>query len=493
MAQVRGWALLVSLALLLPFQAMARQSMRRCMLLPISDTLDGALAYKVFEELESYLKESDWCLYRPNSEILNILSNYKRNLNDHLANKDVLRVVAEKTTSGSLIRTQIAHNASSVDLTVTVIGENGEDVYFQEKTKLEKDDVASIAQAVKNWLQAYAKTIPYDGRVIGVLGDQFSVDIGRQFGLVEDAKVTIVRPIRRKSHPLLKEIVEWETERLGEGKIFHAARDQAQGRMLEYEGKKRLQLEDWLLINKGEAKTEVLPAEGSGEEEQGDFGKIGNVGLALDTSSSSVRLDTGGAARKYKGLLYGAHLKGEIWATRNYWASLEINRRFGSYKLKEGSATTQEPSTSNGYYKIKVGYKYLPLGFFYGPQVDGYVGRSHYSYGVDRSSSDGLTEVTFSGFILGARGSFPLRNTFRPFMEVEFMAFPKYEEEAQAFGDAESESSFAMQVGASYMHSMRISFDASIVHVANKAKFTSPTREASYNDTGLRLGTTFTF
>ena len=59
--------------------AHATQSMRRCMLLPVQDSVGGAIGFKVFEEVEKYLKQSEWCYYRPNSAILNILSNYNYN------------------------------------------------------------------------------------------------------------------------------------------------------------------------------------------------------------------------------------------------------------------------------------------------------------------------------------------------------------------------------------------------------------------------------
>src|SRR5690606_30241640 len=99
------------------------------------------------------------------------------------------------------------------------------------------------------------------------------------------------------------------------------------------------------------------------EDEGGDFGKLGTVGVALEFGPASMRHNNGSATpKKYSGLLYGAHLRGEIWATRQFWAGLDLNRRFGVLKLKEGSATTQSPSTSNGHYKVKFGYKYLPMG-----------------------------------------------------------------------------------------------------------------------------------
>lgn len=489
--------ILIRLFLLIIFAqatiAHAAQSMRRCMLLPITDQVNGALGFKVFEEMEQYLKESDWCIYKHNSEILNILTNYKKNLEEHLRNKDVLKVLAEKTSAGSLVRINLTQEGKGIKIKTTVIGDNGEDTYFDETISTSSDDIVEISQIIKNWLKEYSKTIPYDGQLIGVLGDQFSVDIGKQFGLTEDAKVTIIRPIRKKRHPLLKEIVEWETEKIGEGKIFHSSKMQSQGRIVFYEGKKRLQLDDWLIINKGESKTYIEPATPE-EDGQNSFGKLGIFGLFPEFGSGTLRvLDSTGVARKYSGTVYGASIRAEVWATREFWAGVDISKKFGSYKIKSGSASNSDLSTNNGYYKLKVGYKYLPMGFFFGPQVDGYLGYGRYTYGPDASQSDSVTESSFSGFLAGIRGSFPIKNTFRPYMELEFMAFSNYEEETTTFGDADSVTNFNLQLGCGFLYSPRINFDAAFVHTNSKAKFTGPEREVSYKDTSLKLGTTYTF
>lgn len=184
-------SILFLFSLLVGNEVEAARSMRRCMLLPIRDSVGGALGFKVFEELERYLKDSEWCYYEPNSGILDILSNYKRNLDAYLENKDVLKVVSEKSNAGSLIKVEVINQVSGADIRVKVIGQNGEDVYFKEETRLNTDDSTVISQTVKNWLDVYEKNIPYDGLVIGVLGDQFTVDVGKDYGLVGNNEVRL--------------------------------------------------------------------------------------------------------------------------------------------------------------------------------------------------------------------------------------------------------------------------------------------------------------
>ena len=86
---------------------------------------------------------------------MNILGNYKSNLQAHLKNSDVLRVLAEKMKAGSLIRTDIEPQAKGVVVSINVVGDNGEDLYFSEKTALNTDSVEIISQTIKNWLEEY--------------------------------------------------------------------------------------------------------------------------------------------------------------------------------------------------------------------------------------------------------------------------------------------------------------------------------------------------
>ena len=485
--------LLVLFSTLLMFaNAQAGQSMRRCMLLPIKDTVGGAVAYKVFEELERYLKDGDWCYYQSNSEILDILGNFKKNLDAYLDNAEVLKILSEKTKAGSLVRIKIDTKSRGTELQIKVNGENGEDVYFSEKTILKTDEITVIVQTLKNWLELFEKTIPYDGRIIGVLGNQYTIDLGKTSGIRPGDALFIERPVRKKRHPLLKEIVDWEKEKIGEGKIFHTAKNQAQGKVLVYESQKRLKLEDWINFNK-KSKSEVVKQEKFEDTSEYEFGKMGRIGLFFHLGTASGTSIDANGQKKIKGPILGIDLTGEIWATRNYWASLEISRKLGSLKKDEGALVNNSNSATISKYKLKAGYKYLPMGYFYGPQVDGYFGYGSYSYGLDTQIVDGFTEFGFKGFLLGAKGSMPLQKQFRIHMEMSFLLGPGFEEDVTVYGPADSASSYGLEVGGSYFYSPNIALVGAYEVTSNKAKFNSTSESIKLKENTLKVGATFTF
>lgn len=474
--------------------ASAKFSQRRCMLLPIKDSVSGSIGFKVFEYLETYLKEGTWCYYEPNSGILDILANYKRNLDAYLQNKDVLRTIAEKSSSGSLIRVEVMSVMKGVDVKVKVIGDNGEDVFFKDETRLDSDDPLVIAQTVKNWLDVYEKSIPYDGRIIGVLGDQFTTDIGKGYGAYVNNHVQVVRPLRKKRHPLLKEIVDWETQIIGNGKLFHVSSSQSQGNMTQYENRKKAHVDDWVILRTDGPKdaNKKSKEEYYDEVNEHSFGKHGIIGIYATIGSGSNSVSNNGS-RKIGGALFGVDILAEIWGTREWWGSLELGRRFSSYSQQEGTVVSSSNTLSESKFKFKAGYKYLPLGFFYGPQVDAFVGYGSYGYGFDTSVADRISGVTFSGLLMGVRGVMPVHKLFKVSLTLDFIFNPGFEEDVKLYGTADSTSNYHIEIGGSYQYSPSMTYEASLGYTSSKATFKTNARSISLKETEGKVGAVFTF
>ncbi|MCB9060562.1 MAG: hypothetical protein H6622_03460 [Halobacteriovoraceae bacterium] len=467
-------------------------SMRRCMLLPVDDSLKDSISFKVYEEVEMYLKESNWCYFRSNSGILNILDKYKSNLNTHLKNPKILNLLAKKMGVGSLIKISMTPEVKGVELLLEIIGEDGEDKYFIKKSLIDSPTAQLLAQNVKKWLEEYEKVIPYNARIIGVIGDQFTIDMGKDIGILPGDEVIIKRPVKKKKHPLLKEIVDWETRKIGQGKIFHSDRTQSHGKVYEYSSNSSLQNFDWIeLIKKREVNQKFIE---SPEDDEYKFGRVGTVSALLDLGSGSVTTTTSGStAAKLGGFSYGIDLKSQLWITRNIFLGLDYNTKISTYSLKSGNATNQESDISTGQVKMKFGYKYLPLGFFYGPQVDIILGYGRYSYGLD-DVADSIVSCTFSGLLMGVGASLPINNYFKAFLNIDFMFNPGYTEDITLYGEADSATNFNIELGGSFKFSQNIWIDGVIGANNSKAKFVSPSeRSISYQDSSFKLGATFSF
>lgn len=474
------------------FNLMAAESMRNCMLLPVTDGADNKIGFRVFEDVENYIKDGSWCTYKSNSELINILGQYSKNLESHLGNKDVLKVIADKTKAGTLIRIGLQLGANTSDVKVEVIGENGEDRYFKEQTQLKTTDATVIGQTVKNWLDMYEKTIPYSGRIKGVLGDQFTIDIGKKSQIFNGSEIVIERPTAKRQHPLLKEIIDYQTEKIADAKVFDVGETQAQARVTSYEGNKKLRIEDWVKVRSVESR-KVIEQVKFGDKEDNEFGKLGSLGILLNVGSGSVTR-TGNRETSMDGMRFGGDLEGEIWATRNWWGGIDFGKKFGSYKKDQGTFTSDSNSSDNTTFRIKAGYKYLPMGFFYGPQVDVYGGYGSYTYGMNTNLADGFTEFKFSGLLLGARGSLPVLERTRMYLLIDFLLTSSYEEKLRVFGSDDSSSNYRIEFGGQYAYETNISLVGGVQILSNKANFkTGTTKELQFKDTSAKVGAIFTF
>ena len=483
--------LIITILLFIVSVTTVNASMRRCMVLPVKDNVGGALGFKVFEEVEQYLRDSEWCYYTSNSEILNILANYKRNLDQVLENPKVLKIISEKTNTGSLIKVKVENEVKGVNVEIEVVGKNGEDVYFKESTRLNTDEYKVISQTIKNWLVIYEKQIPYDGIITGVLGNQFTVDVGTNRSMFQGNEVVVIRPLGKRNHPLLKEIVDWDTEKLGEGKVIHSTDSQSQGNILTYTTKKRMRVGDWVLLER-KKNGSLIEKPKYDESNDFEFGKLGEVSLLFNIGKGSATAELP-TAKKLGGTLLGIDLRTTLWLTRKYWVGLDIAKTFGSLSQEEGSFTRGENDMSNSLVNFKVGYKYLPMGFFYGPQIDAFVGYGSYTYGLDTSAADGMTEVGFSGILMGARGSVPIQKIMRIYLELSFLFNPSFDEEGTVYGEDDSARNYALEFGGKYLYAPNMTFDVSYGVNSSKASFTNPEKSITLKQSTLKLGTTFTF
>jgi hypothetical protein len=478
-------------AVLFSFSVAAQSSMRRCTLLPITDSVGGAIGYKVFDEIERDLKKSNWCTYVSNSGLINVFSKYRENLPTYLKTKDVLTVVADKLKVGSIVLVTLKNELAGVETEMTVYGDNGEDIYFSEKSLVNGDEIELIAQTVKNWIDVYAKTIPYDAKINGILGDQITLDVGKGYPIQVGQKFIVKRPVAKKKHPLLKKIVDWDTEALAEGKVFNISDNQALGMVKVYKTDKKLMQGDWVRLE--DFKQEVINDPNLGDKEVQGPGSLGILSVALFGSSSSVDTNTPTGSKRLGGNLFGIDFRVEGWITRHYFAALEIERTIGSMKEKSGNPAKSSANVNSGTFKLTGGYKYLPIGFFYGPQIDIYGGYASHTFDLDVSAVDGLGKNTISGVVFGTNANVPINREYRFFAQAEFIPFPTFSEDDKIYGSAKSASAMELEIGIKYQYTPRMTVDGSIETLSRKAKFNGQYKEVSYKDNRLKVGVSFNF
>ncbi len=483
--------ILILITFLVGSQLWAQSSMRRCTLLPITDSVGGAIGFKVFEQVEEELKKSNWCTYISNSNLISVFSRYRENLPQYLKSKEVLVTVSEKLKVGSLILVSLKNEINGIDAEIKIYGENGEDLYFSEKTSLKTDEIDVVSDAVNNWLEVYAKTIPYDAKINGVLGDQITLDVGKGYPINIGQKFLVKRPIQTKKHPLLKKIVDWETLLLAEGKIFNISDNQALGILKAYKSDKKVVAGDWVRLEEFKEEEKEINEEEKKEDETP--GTLGILSMALFGSASSVDTKTPSDSNRMSGNIFGVDFRLEGWITREYFAAIEIERALGSLKETSGNPSKSTVNVNNSTFKLTGGYKYLPIGFFFGPQIDIYTGYVKHTFDLDVSETDGFGKNSISGIVLGTAVNVPLNREYRLVAQAEFIPLPTFSEEDSIYGSAEMATSMELEIGVKYQYATRMTIDGTIETLSNKARFNGTYKEVSYKDNRVKLGLSFNF
>ncbi len=469
-----------------------RFSMRDCTLLPVTDTVGHALGYRVYERLEEYLKDANWCDYKTTAPLLGIFSRYRERLSEHLKDPKVVRTVVNKLKVGSIFRIEMKFLVNKAEIQLEVLGENGIDLFLKEKSVIDSPTVESVSRKLISWFETYERSIPYDGQVLGVLGDQLTFKIAgnKKQGIGQNFE--IIRFRSRRRHKLLNTVVEWNTESLADGKIFNVSEKQALGIVKVYASRQKLRAGDWVKL-----KPLLSPnLDGKGkfsETNKNQFGKLGKLSVNFKLGSSSVGTSPKAGSVKLTGLTYGVAVNGELWLTRKYFVKGEFSRSIGSLSKESGDPDLDSANISNGTLKIAGGYKYLPMGFFFGPQVDLYAGYASYSYDIERSDVDGFGANSISGLMIGIGGSMPLERGFRIIAHGEIIPFSKFKDEDDIFGSEENSSSLNFKLGAEYKHAPTVTLNGAIEVTNNSAKTKGSISEVTYRDTMLSIGALFSF
>ena len=484
--------LFIILSLLSSNICFAERSLRRCIILPITDTVQGAIGTIVFKQVEQYLKSSSWCYYQSNSGLIDILNRYEHKLESYLKNPSVLKVIARKSDAGSLISINIHSNSAGIEFEMFIHGANGSDILFHEKSLFNNVDPDVMAQMAINWLEEYNNTIPFDAKITGILGDSFTIDMGKSAGINAGDEIEFIRPTKKRKHPLFKEIVDWETKAIAQGKILHVTELQSQGKISRYANlKDKILVDDWGLIKKT---TALDPNHRSTEEKKAyKFGKLGEISFAAALNKFNVSKNDSSGTKRQNGLMFGGKVNSEIWITRKYWVGFDLNFATGMVSDDVGTFSVSTNSLYTAKYRIKVGYKYLPLGFFYGPQLDFFIGYEQYNIALDNNIADGIVGVTYSGLVFGSKVNIPVNKKFRLYIHFDFLPFAGFNEDVTANGDSDGVSSYQFKFGGVFHTKPNMSILFGLDLESSKVNYDSSNSNITHKNISFLCGTQLSF
>ena len=168
------------------------------------------------------------------------------------------------------------------------------------------------------------------------------------------------------------------------------------------------------------------------------------MGLGSDTVTTELTYE----GYRIAGPIGGISFAGELWATQNLLLGLDVEKNLGAYIRDSQSGGISSFSFEQNIIRFKTGYRFLPMGLFFGPQVDVYTGYGYYHYHLNLVPLEGFGHHKITGLLLGLKGSLPFQRSLRGFGRVELLPLARYSETVKVFGsDIKSVSGYQVELG----------------------------------------------
>jgi hypothetical protein len=291
-------------------------------------------------------------------------------------------------------------------------------------------EIADMRAQVSQMLKRLLTKLPYSGLILSRQQNRVTVNLGKSDGLSKDQIITAVQIISVSRHPKFNFLVSSEKEILGRIKILKVDETLSFGTIISEKEKGAIRR----LAKVSGLEPVNYPAEelGEGNGEGTDLTKradnavsfgnepkewlpvrapsFGQVGLkaGMGLYTSSVNLNSVGALEANSTFYPSLSLNGELWLNPEWTVRAEVSQGVLSTNNPRAGSSPSSLNHSMGRYSLSIGYNFLLRDDFFGPKFQVNTGIMSYRMFVDDSSPTALTTVSYTGYVIGVGGSFPL-------------------------------------------------------------------------------------
>lgn len=167
-------------------------SLRGCFTLPFIGNVKDI--EQIREDFIRKIERDGRCINRVDPQIMQILEKYQTNLPFYLSKNKIIKLIAHKSSSGSIFRIKINEHKMGVIVSFEVIGQNGMDIYFSRRKILNEYDPGFINNLLYQWMLKYVKNLPLDASVIESVEQNVLFDLGIRAVHRNDQNFEIIRP-----------------------------------------------------------------------------------------------------------------------------------------------------------------------------------------------------------------------------------------------------------------------------------------------------------
>lgn len=385
----------------------------------------------IFIEIEKFIESKRLCELYQQSDLIELLSGHEENLSTYLENSEILKLIAQKTKTGSILKTKLIHSNENAILELRIYAEDGINLLFHRQQTYQFKNQQLAIETFKNWLIEYGKYLPYHSRIIEKNQDSFLIEKSHFFKPDENYEVFIFRPNKE----LRGGLYHFDKMIIGKANIEIQANRSGLGKLQSYLSDFKIKAGDWISIEKitksMKRKDQIsLPL-------RMDIGEQNHLGIGFNLGIGDTEIDQGTSTDEIGGIIYGVNILFQYWISHRFFVAGNFSNTLGSLGVRERSTTTDfygEPSSI----QYELGVKLPQFTFLKKNQFLFSIARSKTSY--HHRLSEKFTPFNISSLLFKTEWRYPLKD--RNFLSISYSKSlsSNYKEKNVLNGEADSAS-----------------------------------------------------
>ena len=426
-------------------------TIRKVAVLPATDNVDGIYARPLTAELVEFVKQS----HRWDYQELQKLPELKTN-QESLSELEESPTAVRKLKSGVPVDALIgAHatrgpNGLSVRLDLFLM-QDGELLAQEVLRDHPKFQLADFKEQVHQLYGRLIGKIPYQGLILSREQNRVTINLGQSDRIHVGQMLTAVQILNIQRHPKFHFIISSEKEIIGRIKISKVEDTLSFGIIQSEKEKGAVQKLAKIAgvepltyaVNDADLPPgAIAPDAGAGAHEwvptkPATFGQVG-IRLGIGQYASNSNLVTAGPLEGKANFYPSIGVNGELWLNPEWTVRAEILQGIISLSNPYPGSKPGTLSLSQGRYLLSVDYNFLLQDDFFGPKFFVNSGFVLTRVSVDDSTPRALTSTSYSGFLLGLGGKFPVTENKSWYLGGSFnlLLFPRLSESPVSSGGA---------------------------------------------------------
>lgn len=439
-------------------------TVRRVLVLPVTDNMDGIYARPIEGELKALIDDSHFWDRIQDESVGSLLT--PRDLENK---PEEVKRIANAADADAIIAARTTRGPNGINIEMSMFLSFDGKLVAQEITRnLKNYQVKELKQKAGAMLYKIKTKLPYNGLILSRRNTKVTLNLGLRDGIKKNDIINVIQIIKLKRHPKFNFIVGAEKEILGKVKVIKVDETISFGAIISEKEKNAIQLYAKLapgqFINYNSSNAYTNDETGAGDlfsipgagaifgkkpkewvpTHQPTFGSASLI-LGLGSFSNNIKLsdDGSGSSASYTGstsFYTNLGIEGELWITPHWTVGAGIKQGILSVPNPDSGSSPSELNISISKYDLNIAYNVLVLDDFFGPKFELLFGFTNYKSFVDSSNPATLSSTKYSGVNLGLRGSMPLRRRYHLGVELLFFLNSSVNESPAKSGNSTSNS-----------------------------------------------------